>query len=67
MGQSVLASARRGSGWFPPGFPAAAGSRSIKDIDVVIDSLVIHCNSVDPNEFIWYSLAVTHSSVSLQL
>lgn len=51
----------------PSRAPAAADSRGIKDTEVVIDSLVIHCNSVDPNEFIWYSLAVTHSSVSLQL
>lgn len=41
--------------------------RGTKGTDAVIDLLVIHCNSADPNEFIWYSLVVTHSSVSLQL
>lgn len=64
MGQSVLAS---GSGELPPGLSAAPTSPGIKGMAVVIDSLVIHCNSLDPNEFIWYSLAVTHSFVSLQL
>lgn len=64
MGQSVLAP---GSGKLPPGLPAAAASPGRKDRAVVRDSLVIHCNSLDPNEFIWYSLAVTHSFVSLQL
>lgn len=63
MGHSVLAP---GSGWLPPGLPVQP-SRGVKDRAAVIDSLVIHCNSLDPNEFIWYSLAVTHSFVSLQL